>query len=600
MAREPLLNSDPTRVGRYRLSARLGSGGMGVVYLGAAEDGRQVAVKVLRPQLAEDKEFRTRFTREVAALVRVKAVCTVRVIEADTTSAQPFLVTEYVSGPSLAEYIDSRGPLGTRMLYGLATGLAEALTAIHEAGIVHRDLKPSNVLLTGAGPKVIDFGIAQPLDATALTRPGVTIGSVGFVAPEQLTGARSGTAADIFAWGVTIAYAASGRPPFGTGPPESIIYKILRAAPDLITVPAELRPMVAAALAKEPANRPTARDLLDRLTKTSAQPSQATHTILAQNWRPPEPAPAASAQRPAAPAPAAGAQRPAAPVPAVGSQRPAAPAPAAGSQRPASPAPVPSASRPADPAQAPAAPRPAAPAPAAGAPRPVSPAPAAGAQRPAAPVPAAGASRPAGPALAPDPFGATAETVMPQASRTAEPPRAPRTWPPQPPPGGSGNGSAPKRPGRRRVIWGVLALCLAFAVAAGGTILGIHLAGNHNKPGAGGTATSGTNSASSALPVLTAGSYTGIKPTQIDFSADAGNIVTGITWSSWTATTAIGSGTSDVDSCVPDCASAPKDYVSTTLMLSDPVNGRFTVIREMRNGTAEAFVYPNTWALAAS
>ncbi|HTX26673.1 MAG TPA: serine/threonine-protein kinase [Streptosporangiaceae bacterium] len=550
MAREPLLNSDPTRVGRYRLSARLGSGGMGVVYLGAAEDGRQVAVKVVRPQLAQDQEFRKRFGREVAALVRVSGVCTVRVIEADTTSARPFLVTEYVDGPSLAEYIDGRGPLGSRMLYGLATGLAEALTAIHDAGIVHRDLKPSNVLLSGSGPKVIDFGIAQPLDATALTRPGVTIGSTGFVAPEQITGGRSGTAADIFAWGVTIAYAASGQPPFGTGTPESILYRVLRVAPDLITVPAELRPMVAAALAKEPGNRPTAHDLLDQLTKTSAQPSQATHTILAQNWRPPEPGPAAGAARPPAPSPAGGAPRPPAPAPAAGAVRPSASAPAGGAPRPPSPAPP------------------------------------------------ARAARPPEPARAPDAFGPTAETVIPQAFRSADPPRPPQSWPPQPASGGTG----PKRPGRRRVILGVLALCLAFALAAGGTVLGISLAGHHPKPGKGGTSPSATatSSATSALPVLTAGTYHGVKPKEIDFSADAGNVVTGITWSSWTATTAIGSGTSDIDSCVPSCAAAPTDLVATTLMLSDPVNGRFTVIREMRDSTTQAFVYPSTWALGAS
>jgi Protein kinase domain len=536
LAREPLLNSDPRRVGRYRLSARLGAGGMGVVYLGAAEDGRQVAVKVLRPQLAEDKEFRTRFTREVAALVRVEGVCTVRVIEADTTSVHPFLVTEYVQGPSLAEYIDAHGPLGTRMLYGLATGLAEALTAIHEAGIVHRDLKPSNILLTGTGPKVIDFGIAQPLDATALTRPGVTIGSTGFVAPEQITGGRSGTAADIFAWGVTIAYAASGQPPFGTGTPESVMFRVLRAAPDLITVPAELRPLVAAALAKEPGNRPGARALLDKLTRTTAQPAIATQTILAQNWQP-----AQLAQ----------------------------PGPAARAARPAPPAPAPNAPRPAEPA------------------------------------PAARAERPAVPAPAPDAFGPTAETPVPQAFRAAEPPRAPQAWPSQPPPGGS----APKHPGRRRAVLGVLALGLAFAVAAGGTVLGIYLAGHHNKPGTGGASTPASTAlgpsppsptTAAALPVLTAGTYTGIKPTEIAFSADAGDIVTGITWSSWTATTAIGSGTSDIDSCVPSCAAAPPDYVATTLMLSDPVNGRFTVIREMRNSTTQAFVYPNTWALGAS
>ena len=564
MAREPLLSGDPGRVGRYRLSARLGAGGMGVVYLGAGEDGRPVAVKVLRAQLAEDIEFRTRFSREVNALVRVEGVCTVRVIEADTTSARPFLVTEYVDGPSLAEYIDASGPLGTRMLYGLATGLAEALTAIHGAGIVHRDLKPSNVLLTGSGPKVIDFGIAQAMDATALTKPGVTIGSTGFTAPEQITGGRAGPAADIFAWGVTIAYAASGQPPFGTGPPESIIYRILRAAPDLITVPAELRPLVAAALAKEPANRPGARDLLDKLTRTSAQPVQATQTILAQNWRP------------AAPGPPAGASHPAEPARPVRSPLPAEPAPAAGSPRPAEPAP------------------------AAGSPRAAEPIPAAGSRRPAEPAPPAGPSRPAEPAPGPDPFGPTAETPIPRAFRTTEPPRTPQAWPSQPPPVAAGGGAA-KRRSRRRVVLVVVALILV--IAAGGTVLGIYLARHHDPPGSGGTppppSASASHPTAGALPVLLAGTYHGIKPTEIDFSGDAGNIVTGITWSSWTATTAIGSGTSDIDSCVPDCATAPKDYVTTTLMLSDPVNGRFTVIREMRNGTAEAFVYPNTWALGA-
>jgi serine/threonine protein kinase len=161
LARAPLRAGDPARIGHYRLTARLGSGGMGVVYLGIGWDGSQVAVKVLRPELADDQEFRRRFRREVSALMRVKGVCTVRVIEADTESAQPFMITEYAEGPSLAEYIDSYGLIGPDMLYGLATGLAEALTVIHAAGIVHRDFKPSNVILTDAGPKVIDFGIAQ-------------------------------------------------------------------------------------------------------------------------------------------------------------------------------------------------------------------------------------------------------------------------------------------------------------------------------------------------------------------------------------------------------------------------------------------------------
>ena len=237
MARTPLRETDPPRVGSYQLLARLGAGGMGVVYLASGQDGRPVALKVLRPEMADDAEFRTRFSREVTALTRVRGVCTVRVLDADTTSARPFLVTEYAEGPSLAEYVDSRGPVDPQMLYGLATGLAEALTAIHAAGIVHRDLKPSNVLLTPGGPKVIDFGIAQMLDATAVTRAGMTLGSAGYMAPEQIMG-RAGTAADIFSWAVTIAYAASGQPPFGTGTSEVIMYRILHEAPDIAAVPA--------------------------------------------------------------------------------------------------------------------------------------------------------------------------------------------------------------------------------------------------------------------------------------------------------------------------------------------------------------------------
>ena len=161
MARTPLRPDDPTRIGHYRLTARLGAGGMGVVYLGVAWDGTPVAVKVLRPDLADDEEFRRRFGREVSALVQVKGECTVRVIEADSQSATPFVVTEYAPGPSLSEYMDKNGSVDPEMLFGLATGLAEALTVIHAAGIMHRDLKPSNIILTDAGPKVIDFGIAR-------------------------------------------------------------------------------------------------------------------------------------------------------------------------------------------------------------------------------------------------------------------------------------------------------------------------------------------------------------------------------------------------------------------------------------------------------
>ncbi len=288
MARVPLRATDPVRIGHYRLTARLGSGGMGVVYYGTGWDGSQVAVKVLRPDLADDQDFRRRFRREVSALLRVKGVCTVRVIEADTESPRPFMVTEYAEGPSLAEYIDTYGLLGPEMLYGLATGLAEALTVIHAAGIVHRDLKPSNVILTDAGPKVIDFGIAQALDASSMTRTGMMVGSPGFMAPEQISG-RPGPAADIFVWGVTVAYAATGQPPFGTGETHAVLYRVVHADPGITAVPDSLRPLVAAALAKAPDRRPTAQQLLDRLTSISTRSPRVqdspTQTILSRTWQ---------------------------------------------------------------------------------------------------------------------------------------------------------------------------------------------------------------------------------------------------------------------------------------------------------------------------
>ena len=299
MARTPLRPDDPIRIGHYRLTARLGSGGMGVVYLGVAWDGSPVAVKVLRPELAGDQEFRRRFGREVAALVRVKGEYTVRVIEADSQSSTPFVVTEYAQGPSLSEHIDKHGSVSPDMLYGLATGLAEALAVIHAAGIMHRDLKPSNIILTDRGPKVIDFGIARRQDTTAMTQTGMMVGSMGFMAPEQISG-HPGPEADIFAWGVTVAYAASGRSPFGAGNTHSILYRIMYGDADIAAVPDTLRPLVEAALAKDPRNRPTGQQLLDRLMGASRRTDvadDATQVILSQTWQTglhPSPPPAAS------------------------------------------------------------------------------------------------------------------------------------------------------------------------------------------------------------------------------------------------------------------------------------------------------------------
>jgi serine/threonine protein kinase len=261
---------------------------MGVVYLGVAWDGAPVAVKVLRPDLADDEEFRRRFGREVSALVQVKGECTVRVIEADSQSATPFVVTEYAPGPSLSEYMDKQGTVGGEMLFGLATGLAEALTVIHAAGIMHRDLKPSNIILTDAGPKVIDFGIARrQQDTSAVTKAGMMIGSMGFMAPEQITG-NPGPEADVFAWGVTVAYAATGKSPFGAGSTHNILYRIMYGDADIDTVPDPLRPLVEVTLIKDPQRRPTARQLLDRLTSASQRHEQTsenpTQLILRRTW----------------------------------------------------------------------------------------------------------------------------------------------------------------------------------------------------------------------------------------------------------------------------------------------------------------------------
>jgi predicted Ser/Thr protein kinase len=296
MALASLREGDPSRIGRFRLTARLGAGGMGVVYLGEAKGTGRVAIKVIRPEAGDEDEFRARFRREVALLTRVQGLCTVRVVEADTESASPFLVTEYAAGPSLSEQVKRGGPLAPEMLVGLATGLAEALVAIHRAGVVHRDLKPGNVILTQAGPKVIDFGIAQALDGTVMTRTGMSMGSPGFMAPEQITG-TSGQAADIFAWGLTVAYAASGRQPFGPGPAEVLPYRIVHGSPDIAEVPDALRPLVEAAVAKDQSARPTAGELLAWLTAgvapapvADAEPddeaSMPTQLVLSQTWQP--------------------------------------------------------------------------------------------------------------------------------------------------------------------------------------------------------------------------------------------------------------------------------------------------------------------------
>lgn len=260
---EPLAAHDPRRVGPYPLLSRLGTGGMGTVYLGRGEHGRLVAVKVIRPDLAADEEFRRRFRQEVAAARRVAPFCTAEVLDADPDAGAPYLVTEFIDGLRLDQAIARGGPLTPSTLTGLAVGVATALTAIHRAGLVHRDLKPSNVLLSLSGPRVIDFGIAQAVAHGSTAKPtSWGFGSAGWMAPEQINGHPIGPAADIFTWGILMAYAGTGRHPFGEGKDIDLAYRTVSGVPDLTGLVPPLRDLIDAALAKDPAARPTARDLL--------------------------------------------------------------------------------------------------------------------------------------------------------------------------------------------------------------------------------------------------------------------------------------------------------------------------------------------------
>ncbi|MBL7518561.1 serine/threonine protein kinase, partial [Frankia sp. CNm7] len=264
----PLTDTDPARIAGFRLVARLGAGGMGVVYVGADQAGRPVAIKLVRTEYAEHPEFRARFRREVSAARAVEGTCTARLIDADPDARSPWLATEYVAGTSLAEVVAAEGPLPPELLRAFAAGLAEALCAIHAAGVAHRDLKPANVLLAADGPKVIDFGIAAAIESTMLaTHTGVGVGSPGFMAPEQVTGdAPVGMPVDVYAWGLTVVFAATGRAPFGVGRPEALLYRAVHGEVDLAGLPPALEPLVRAALDKDPARRPTAVALLARLT----------------------------------------------------------------------------------------------------------------------------------------------------------------------------------------------------------------------------------------------------------------------------------------------------------------------------------------------
>lgn len=253
---------DPRGVAGYRLVARLGSGGMGKVYLSYTPAGRPVAIKVVRPELSEDTAFRRRFQQEVRAAERVRGLFTAPVIDYDTEAGTPWLATAYVAGPSLQDVVAGHGPLPVPTVLLLVAGIAEALQAVHQAGIVHRDLKPSNVLLAADGPRVIDFGISRALDGPALTNSGVAVGTPSFMSPEQAEGADVTPASDVFALGQIAAFASGGAATFGGGTPHGVLYRVVHKEPDLSHVPAALRELIGRCLNKAPSGRPGADQVI--------------------------------------------------------------------------------------------------------------------------------------------------------------------------------------------------------------------------------------------------------------------------------------------------------------------------------------------------
>ena len=263
---EPLTADDPRTIGEFRLHARLGAGGMGLVYLGFSPAGRAVAIKVVHSQFARDQEFLQRFSREVAAASAVSGMYTAPVVGSGLADDPPWLATAFVPGPPLAAVVAKYGPLPEAAVWRLAAGLAEALRAVHAVGLVHRDLKPANVLLADDGPHVIDFGISRAFQGTQLTSAGMVIGTPGYMSPEQAEGLASGPPSDLFSLGCVLAYSASGSAPFGDGTAASILYRVVRTEPDLSSVPPALRQLVEACLKKSPAERPDPSQLIGMIS----------------------------------------------------------------------------------------------------------------------------------------------------------------------------------------------------------------------------------------------------------------------------------------------------------------------------------------------
>ncbi|MEU9785424.1 serine/threonine-protein kinase [Streptomyces phaeochromogenes] len=268
---QPLGVDEPTVVGPYRLLGRLGSGGMGRVYLGRSAGGRTVAVKIVHPHFALDEEFRARFRREVEAARRVGGAYTAPVLDAGPDAPVPWVATAYAAGPSLSAAVADAGPLPEHSVRVLGAGLAEALSAVHGLDLVHRDVKPSNVLLTLDGPLLIDFGIARATDGTAsLTSTGVSVGSPGYMSPEQILGKGVTGAADVFSLGAVLAYASTGSSPFPGDSSAALLYKVVHEEPELGALSGDLRDVVADCLSKDPAARPSPSALASRLAAEGA------------------------------------------------------------------------------------------------------------------------------------------------------------------------------------------------------------------------------------------------------------------------------------------------------------------------------------------
>ncbi|WP_079166518.1 serine/threonine-protein kinase, partial [Streptomyces oceani] len=264
---QPLDAGDARTIGDYRLLRRLGSGGMGRVYLGRSPGGRTVAVKVVHPHFASDDEFRARFRREVDSARRVGGDWTAPVLDADPDAPMPWVATGYVAGPTLREAVAVHGPLPESCVRAVGTGLAEALSAVHGLGLVHRDIKPSNVMLTLDGPRLIDFGVSRATDGTSVvTSAGVTVGSPGYMSPEQVLGKSTvGPPTDVFSLGAVLGYAGTGASPFPGDSSAALLYRVVHEEPELDGLPDSLRELVVGCLAKEAAERPTPADLVEGL-----------------------------------------------------------------------------------------------------------------------------------------------------------------------------------------------------------------------------------------------------------------------------------------------------------------------------------------------